>query len=219
MKLYYYLEKQHIFKLFALLTLLTIAVDFLTQRYIFTSTVYYNSFSEQLSMDQIDNIIANKDKSFYFVYPIEAVLLLLKCLCITIVIQAGLFFRNINISYSKVFKISILGEFVFLAPQLIKFLWFYFSKQTYTIDDLKTFFPLSALNIFDEKTLPLLWYYPLKTINIFEVIYWFVLGFLISNLIKRDFNASLNIVLSSYIPALVIWVSFIMFLVVTLNPA
>jgi hypothetical protein len=193
--------------------------DFLVQRYIFTAKVYYNSFGEQLSMTQINTIVVNKDNSFFFVSIIEVVLLFIKCLCMAAVLQCGLYLRRIEINFDDILKIAVIGEFIFLVPQIIKFLWFYYSKETYTVDDLKTFFPLSVLNFFDDQKISLLWYYPLKTINIFEVMYWFVLAFLISPLLKKNFNSSLNIVLSSYLPALLVWISFIMFLVVTLNPA
>lgn len=217
MKIYHYLQKQKVYKLFAVLIILSLASDFLVQRYIFTAKVYYNSFGEQLSMTQINAIVVNKDNSFIFVGIIEIGLLFIKCLCMAAILQCGLYLRKIEISFDSILKIAVVGEFIFLIPQIIKFTWFYYSKEAYTVDDLKTFFPMSALNFFDDQKLSLLWYYPLKTINIFEVLYWFVLAFLISPLLKKDFNSSLNIVLSSYLPALLVWVSFIMFLVVTLN--
>ena len=214
-----YLQKQKVIALFLILALATIAIDFLTQHFILTRKVYYNTFSEQLSMDQIDKVLTTQNESLFLIYPIDIAILFVKCLLMTLIIQAGLYFKKIEIDYNNLLKIIITAEFVFLLPVIIKFLWFYNSIQNYTIDELKTFSPLSALAFFDEKTLPLLWFYPLKILNVFEILYWFVLGFFISKTISKRFDFSLNVVVVSYLPVLLIWVSFIMFLVVTLNPS
>jgi ABC-type transport system involved in cytochrome bd biosynthesis fused ATPase/permease subunit len=79
--------------------------------------------------------------------------------------------------------------------------------------------PLSLLNIFDYTTLNKILIYPFQLLNVFEIIYWIALAYGISKLINNNFDKAFKIVLSSYIPALIVWVVFVMFLTITLNPA
>ena len=219
MSLYTLIARQKSLNLFLILSVLLVAANFFTQRYLLTTQIYYDNFSEQLSINQIDGLINNQQRALYVVYPLEIVFLLFKCLLIAMIIQTGLFVQNLKVNFLGIFKVAVISEFILLFPLIIKFVWFYFFKQEYTFEEIKLFFPLSILNLLDIENLSLLWFYPLKLMNIFELLYWFALAYGLSKVIQKDFDQSLFIILTTYLPALVIWVVFIMFLIVTLNPS
>jgi hypothetical protein len=98
-------------------------------------------------------------------------------------------------------------------------LFFYLFDQRYTPEEVQLFYPLSFLSAFPIHTISKLWIYPLQVINVFEVFYWFILAYGINKIIVADFNRSLKIVISSYLPALVIWMVFVLFITVTLTAA
>jgi hypothetical protein len=219
MSLYNLIARQKSLNLFLMLSVLLITANFLTQKYVLTHQIYYDNFSEQLSISQIDGMINNQQRALYIVYPLEVVFLLFKCLIIAMIIQTGLFVQNLKVNFPDIFKVAVISEFTLLFPLIIKFVWFYFFKQEYTFEEIKLYYPLSILNLLDIENLSLIWFYPLKLMNVFELLYWFVLAYGLSRVIQKDFDRSLFIILTTYLPALVIWVVFIMFLIVTLNPS
>ncbi len=111
----------------------------------------------------------------------------------------------------------MLAEIPFLVVPVIKLFWFLFIQTHYTLNDLQYFFPLSALQLFDVKSLPKWQIYPLQLFNVFELIYWVLLAYWLKKLLNLSLNKSMEVVASSYGTGLLLWVVFITFL--SLNAA
>lgn len=205
--------------LFSALEGLNITLAFLIKHLLINKTLYYQSFSDQLSIDQINRMLDMQSKYEYWAYLLLFIFNLIKYSIIALIIQTGIFLWGFKISYSQLFRVVIVAEFIFLFPLIIKLVWFYFVETNYTLEELQQFYPLSILNVFYVKQISQLWFYPLQLLNVFELLYWFILALGISKVIKKDFDKSLRIVLSSYLPALFIWVIFILFITLTLSPA
>jgi len=139
----------------------------------------------------------------------EGVYVLLKMLAITIVISTGLYCYNQKLRFYRVFHVVILCEFVFLLAALVKILWFAHWYPDGTLLDWHRTYPLSALWFFPQ--IPADWYYSLQLLNLFELVYWFLLAFGISKITPLNFDYSLKIILSSYVPALIIWTVGVLF--------
>tara|TARA_R110000796_G_scaffold88850_6_gene192058 strand:- start:130834 stop:131394 length:561 start_codon:yes stop_codon:yes gene_type:complete len=177
----------------------------------------YLSLSERFTIEQITEYL-NYQKKWEFVgYIILPLILLLKISIISIILDAGCFFFGKEIIYKKIFKIVTKAEFIFLLTIVFKTVWFYFFQQSYTLEDLQYFYPLSFLNIFDYQSLESWFIYPLQTINLFEIAYWIFLAHLLDKelLLHTEEHLGIKIVSSSYGVALLIWVVGIMFF--TLN--
>jgi hypothetical protein len=117
--------------------------------------------------------------------------------------------------FKQFFRIALIGEFVLILVGYFKLGYFYFIKTDYTLLDLQQYYPLSYINFLDlEKIQPWL-FYPLQTINLFEIAYFFILTFGIWKLLKNNYSKSFEIVAFSYGSGLVIWLGLVMFL--TLN--
>lgn len=108
----------------------------------------------------------------------------------------------------------MLNLFFLLVP-IFKIIWFYFFQTNYTLEDLQYFYPFSAINITGFNGLEPWLIYPLQTLNIFEVIYIIYLSYQIGDLTKTNADNGLKIVSFSYIPALILWITVVMFF--TLN--
>ncbi|WP_299821015.1 hypothetical protein [uncultured Pontibacter sp.] len=201
-----------------LLNFFTILIILLTKFCLITDELYYQSLDEKFSIDQITQLLNVQSKYEFASYILLVTFNLLKYGCITLILYIGIIIFGLKVKFNNVLKVVILAEFIFLIPLVLKFFWFYFFQSNYTLEDLQFFYPFSLLNIFDTGTISQIWVYPLQLLNIFEVIYWFFLAFGIKQLINSDFDKSLRLVLSSYLPAMLLWVVFIMFLTVTLNP-
>ncbi len=200
------------FAIFNIIIWLLITLIF---NYVFLNDVFLKTYySDQLSIDQISNLLFNKKKWEWVGYLILPIIYILKINLISICIIAGFFFFDKKVSYSKIFKAVVLADIIFFVPQLIKIIWFSFNTN-YSMTDIQYFSPGSALSIFDPLTVQAWLLLPLQAFNIFELGFWFLLAYQLKEYFEGDFTASFKNVALSYGSSYVVWVLFVMFL--TLN--
>jgi len=198
-----------------LLLLLTFLLIWITQKIILTPEFYENS-GDPLSgvPGQGGSILDMMQK---WVYISAAIYLLFKLGCITLILHTALYLNNQNVSLSSIFKIATLAEYLFLIPAAIKIATFTSTYHGGNLLDWHRYYIFSALLLFKE--IPADWYYALQSLNLFEVLYWFLLGYLIKQISSLSFDQSLRIVAVSYIPALVIWISAVTFISLLMFPS
>lgn len=80
------------------------------------------------------------------------------------------------------------------------------------MEAVRLFSPLSLFSLFDSDSLQEWLIYPFKILNIFEVVYWILLAFLLAKYLKSSIDAMLKIVLGYYVSFLFCWVIFVMFI-------
>ena len=143
------------------------------------------------------------------------VLLFIKTHIVSSVLSIGTFVFSVEIPYKKLWNIVLKSEFVFLVPSILKILWFYFFETDYTLENIQNFYPLSMFNLIESEQVDIWFFYPLQTINLFEVLYWLLLAYLLDKALKtpKNHHTGIKIVASSYGPGLLIWVVAIMFLI------
>jgi len=202
---------------FLLISSVYCLISYLSKRFLFSDELYFNNFSNQLSYDKITEIIENKNKISYFSYIFIPILLLIKFTLIAFVFSIYGFLSYNKYGTKQIFRIVIKAEIFILISQIIKFLWFLIIAKDFNLTDIQFFYPLSALSLFDYKNVELFLIYPLQTINLFEFLYWFALAYGISKIIKTNLHGGMKVVLSSYVPALLLWIVFITFLTVNLS--
>ena len=112
----------------------------------------------------------------------------------------------------------LLAEAVFLVPGIFKLFWFIFVQTNYTLSDVQMFYPLSVLNFFDPDSLDAWLIYPLQLINIFEVIYLFILAYGFYLATQSNYGMMLRLVVCTYGTGLFIWTIGVMFLTVSFSP-
>lgn len=200
---------------FLLLLLLSILLNFLLKYLLINEEIYYNTFIDKLSIDQVEEFIDSQKKWEWLGYVLIPLFLLIKIYIVAAVLDLGCFFFDREIKYSRLFNLVVRAEFIFLLVIILKIVWFYVFQQDYSLEDLQYFYPLSVLSIIGYSEIETWFIYPLQTLNLFEMLYWVVLAYLIGKAVKISTSKSLAVVASSYGVALVIWVVTIMFL--TLN--
>jgi len=207
------LFKSNFFGLGVLLGLSFLLIG-LTNKYIL-SVDFYNNSGDILSG------IPGQDASVYnalqkWVYISEALYELFKLIVVTLILHTALYLNDQPVSFGRLLKVVIFSEYIFLIPAALKIPWFLYKYPNGTILNWHHTYILSALSLFD--TLPADWYYPVQTLNVFEVCYWFLLAYGIFRITKLDFDRSLRIVVISYLPALLIWVSIVAFCTLAIFP-
>lgn len=176
----------------------------------------YSSLTDKMNSQQIVDFFSFQDKWKWLTYVIVPVIFFLKTTLIASVLFMGAyFFSNENIMFNQFWNCVVKAEYLFLLMSLVKIIWFYFINPDYTLNDIQYFCPLSALNIIGYQGLDNWLIYPLQVLNLFELVYVISLSYQVGCLTKTDIDNGLKIVCYSYIPALLLWVTIVMFF--TLN--
>lgn len=194
-------------------------ITYLFSHLLLTRDTYYHSYGEQLELSRIDELFKLQTRYSWLSILLIPIWLLIKNAVVSLCLQIGLLVQGIKLGYSKTFKIAIAAEFVFLLPQLIKLCWFLLVKTEYSIIDVQQFYPFSVLNLFEHKDLPAFLIYPFQTFNVFEILYWICLAGGLKKSLGSTIDEGIRVVFYGYIPALLLWVLCVTFIVVSISPA
>jgi len=197
--------------LFLALCLSYFVLSWLTNTMLLTENVYYNTFSEQLSLEQIETFTNLQSRYAFLGYGLIFPSLLLKVTYTVIWLAVAAVLIDWDFSFGDMFKVALIAEFVFLAGTVIQFIWCLLFLDVNVLAEVAGFYPLSLLNFFDATQLEPWLVYPLRTLNLFEVAYCFFLIHLLSNLLKRSFKATAGLVFGAYGGGLLIWLLLAMF--------
>ncbi len=201
---------------FILFSILTLVLSYAIEKVLQIDVLIQNELSYKFSINELKEILNFQRKWNWILYFFIPIFIFIKILSNSLVVYTGiLFLINIKTDFKEVLNILLKVEFVFLSIPIIKLIWFYFFQTNYTLEDIQYFYPLSALNIIGYKGLESWLIYPLQTLNVFELAYIIILSYQIGTVTKTNADTGLKIVGSSYIPALLLWVTIVMFL--TLN--
>jgi len=198
--------------LFWVIIIFSLVVVFLSNNFLISESLYYNTFAEQLTAEKIDGLIDQTQKWSWLGYVIVPIIYFFKFSLIALILLTGFFFINKTVSFSVLFKAVMLAELPFLFLPLIKLFWFLFVQTNYTFNDLQYFYPLSALQLFDVKSLAIWQIYPLQLLNVFEMVYWGLLAYWLKRLLNITLTKSMEMVIASYGTGLLLWVVFVTFL-------
>lgn len=129
---------------------------------------------------------------------------------IAFVIWIGCFMFGYRVTYRQCWGVVIGAEFIFLIPEILKILWFMIVETDPTYQDIAGFYPLSLIHFADYAELDKRYAYPLKALNVFEVVYWVLLVNGIHFYAQKDRKYVWIIVACSYILIFALWLIFYM---------
>jgi len=212
--------------LFLLLIIFSFFVSIISVELLNTKEIMYNFYAELLAQEQLDKLIENQQKWQWLGYAIIPLIILIRSGLVAISLSVGNFFYTIDNDeseydnqpkFKQFFRIALLGEFVLLFVGVFKLLYFLFIKTDYTLLDLQQYYPLSYINFLDLDNLEPWLIYPLQTINLFEIGYFFVLVYGLHKLLKNKYVKSFEMVAVSYGTGLLIWLGLMMFLILNMS--
>ena len=136
------------------------------------------------------------------------VFLLWKWTWTTLTLWIGCFMFGYRLHYNQLWKMVMLAEIFFFLPEIVKVIWFtmFYSDPNY--HDYMAFYPFSLINLADYTQIAPKWHYPLKSINIFEVLYWPILVLGVYFLSGKSLKISTYIVVSTYVLFFILWLFF-----------
>jgi hypothetical protein len=77
-----------------------------------------------------------------------------------------------RITYASCWQIVMVSEIIFVVPELMKIAWFLLVRTDPNYFEVLAFYPFSMMNLFNFENVAKEWHYPLKALNLFEIVYW-----------------------------------------------
>ncbi|RED99563.1 sulfate ABC transporter permease [Marinoscillum furvescens] len=124
------------------------------------------------------------------------------------VLWVGCFMFGYRITYAQIWKLVLVMELVFIVPELLKTLWLVVLANDPDYFEVMAFYPLSLMHFFDYSQIPSSWHYPLKALNLFELVYWALLALGIFWVSGKKLKISVTIVATSYVLFFLLWLGY-----------
>ena len=186
---------------FLLLCLLTFLLLFIKKTFIEYEITAFQKLDERGQLGLFKLISAFQ----YFSIPI---IYLLKFTFIAFFVWVGCFGFGYRVTYSDCWHIVLVAELVFVLPELLKIFWFMFVETDPIFADVRAFYPLSLMNFFSHSVIADKWHYPLKSLNLFEILYWFLLVAGIYVKSQKVYKQSMIIGLFAYVIPFIFWLGY-----------
>lgn len=120
----------------------------------------------------------------------------------------GTFAFGYKIPFRKCWQVAMIAETIFFLPELIKIAHFAFGGEDPNLFDIKAFYPASLMLFVDYTEIDPRFHYPLKALNIFEVVYWLLLCYGVHLAAKKDWKVAVMSVMFSYVVFFFLWLWF-----------
>lgn len=187
--------------LFVLLCLLTLLLLYIKKSFIENETAAFEFLQDRPEGMVLQMISTLQFISIPLVY-------LWKFTIIALVIWLGCFMYGYRVTYWQCWGVVIGAEFIFIIPELLKILYFLVIETDPSYWDIGSFYPLSLMHFFDYYSIDKKWAYPLRALNLFEIIYWFALVSGIHHYALKEKKIVWFIALSSYVLLFFLWLVF-----------
>lgn len=187
--------------LFVLLCLITLFLLYIKKSFIENETAAFEFLQDRPEGMVLQIISALQFVSIPLVY-------LWKFTIIALVIWIGCFMYGYRVTYTQCWGVVIGAEFIFLIPELLKILYFFVIETDPSYWDIGSFYPFSLMHFFDYYSIDKKWAYPLRALNLFEIIYWFAVVSGIHHYARKEKKMVWFIVASSYILIFFLWLIF-----------
>jgi len=203
--------------LYLYLVLFSGLLTYFSQQYILTNEILIEHFSEQMSFSRIGDMLDSRNERAWLGYVFLPITYLVKFSLISLWILCGTIIFRYQVTFKQIFQVVIVAESVWVIRRLLAVVWFGFIQTDYTLAEVQMFQPFSLLSLFDPDALDAWVIFPLKAINIFEVIYLIVLTIGMARVIKKPVPKTLSFSVPVYGSALLTWIIFITFLTINLT--
>lgn len=203
--------------LYLFLVIFSGLITYFSQEFIITNDVLIEHFSEQMSFSRIEKMLDVRQDNAWIGYVFLPITYLIKFSLISLWILCGTILFRYKASFKQIFQVVIVAEFVWVIRRLLAAVWFGFIQTDYSLEEVQQFQPFSLLSFFDRETLDTWVIFPLKAINLFELVYLLVLTIGLAKVIQRPYPKALSFSVPVYGSALLTWIIFITFLTINLT--
>lgn len=186
---------------FLLLLILTYVVLYIKVIFIEQETAAFEFLADRPEGGVLKGLAVARFFSVPFIY-------LWKFTVIGFVIWVGSFMWGYRVTFAQCWGVAIVSELIFLVPEAIKIIWYLFIETDASYTDVRAFYPLSLANLFDLREIEDRYHYPLRALNVWELVYWYLLVEGIHFFAHKKKEVAWYIVLSSYVVMFFLWLWF-----------
>ena len=186
---------------FILLCLITFLLLYVKKTFIENETAAFEFLQDRPEGGILQLISALQFLTIPFIY-------LWKFTVIAFVIWVGCFMFGYRVTYSQCWGITVVSEFVFIVPELLKIGWFIFIETDPNLLDIRAFYPFSLMTFFDYSEIDPKYAYPLKALNVFEIFYWILLVMGVHFFSRKEKKQAWIIISCSYVLIFLLWILF-----------
>jgi hypothetical protein len=188
------------------------------QTEVFTDQVYSYSLGGQIGADKLSAFLDSQHRMSLLGYLLIPVALLLKIMLVSFCVLTGLLLTARKLPFRTLFKIVLFAESAFAASTLLRLLLLTLSHNIESLSEFQAFAPLSLFSFFKASSVPAWLYYPLQTLDLFQVAYCLLLAAGLRFFLRLPFAPMLRLVLLSYGLGLLCCMIGAAFLVISFHP-
>jgi hypothetical protein len=206
--------KKNVF-LFILISCIYIINSLILRFFFVDDELLLNSFGASIDSEKAYEFL-RMDKRWGFVrHLFTPIGLFVRVSVVSLIFYLGFYLLDVSCSLRKLFGVVIISEFTFLFFTALRTVLMY--NQDFTnLDEISRFAPFRFISFESISDFPVWVKIPLKIVSTIEVLYWTVLGFLLSRIMFWSFIRSFLFVLKTYVLALTLWIVFLIFVNVVL---
>ncbi|WP_297335526.1 sulfate ABC transporter permease [Algoriphagus sp.] len=194
-------------------------IDFDKRVYFFCIVLLFiliRYLTNELILEAVPNSQEVKDQgafTFFYIYSTLGYLwtpfeLLWKFTLISFLLWLGAFSLGYKIPYKSLWQFVLVAEFIFIFPELIRFLVYINPETAESFSEIKAYRPLSVLSLAGYENVALRLRYPLATLNLFELLYMVLLTIGIHSLSGQNMKKSALVVVAGYLIPMAIWLTW-----------
>ena len=199
-----------------LIIILTLLIATILGDMLITDNLYYQSYSGQMSQEMIMKILDIRHRYDWVAYIISPLLVTVKMFFIAGLLYTGSIFLDLKIKFKNFWHIVLVSEFVTIAYIFLRLALLYYHNFQ-TLEEIQGFMPFSVYSVTDKDSIPQYLSPLFSSLNLFELLYWVVLSMMLKPLLKASFAKSVGFVAKTYGMGLVLWITFLTFLMVQLG--
>jgi len=186
-------NRKEIFKYFLFYALINALLLYYVHDLIITDPQYFTGGNARS--------VALYRKVWRFIYFTSPVYEFIKITIISLLIfQAIKLFFKLKVQFLGIVYIVLLAQMLLLIPDILELIWFTFIKPDYSMRDVEYFSPLSLINFIDHQNLSNIGYELLRSINLFNILYWGFIIYFIKEYVNIKMAKSVLVVFCFYGP-------------------
>lgn len=168
---------------------------FMFSQFVWSSDFYALYYKAETGFENYIGMVRNVDLFRYILSPIY--IFSISGIAMGLIL-IGLTGHEIELENKLLFKIILIATFILSLPLWVKSLWFVVIKGSYTMEEVKYFYPLSILYFFDSMELHEKLVKALGRLNIYHLAFMFFIAWCIKIYTNQPLVRLFGIVIYTY---------------------
>lgn len=156
-------------QLFLFLVTMNIIITFIYSNFVMTKELYYNLFSAQFKISEIDKFMNLLDRILIINLAIIPLFSWIKIVFVTFMLQFPLLVMDKEISFNIIFRGVTISNFLYSIQAVIKIVWITLTPVEKITNDYLALDPIAVTNFINYSSYSKPIFTLLNSINIFEV--------------------------------------------------